>query len=577
MFSEIRIPFFSGRRKRITKLIKEGEELSSKELQREEVLARLFKFLSEFIQESKAEKIEEELKKALKENEKEEVLVPYLKRILIILRKIRYILHHMISSNTAILENVKELKTLVEQHNRRRFRLIPLDERTFFLDFQKVCKKRYDERESINRLLNSVWAPINNMILLIENGLKDVDQINNQQVLELLNSEKQIFLLIAKAELKKLGIEVENLEEITDLEELNQVIFSRQFLNKARQGRKLTTWNNRLRRIAAVYIAVFYIGFQIALPTYFSSLMVNQTSSTRIHHAEIYQRLQENFRTIIYTSSDGIQNTGILVKNKLHTQTERVMLFASPKDTNSTVNLRYIDKLRSSTKNIDFLTINLRNQGPENPRWIGSTGMGLTEAKDVVGAINYLAEIGYKEVIVYGQSLSGAAVIHALGKYQALLSNEIEIRGVIIEKTFANLHEFYERTHKQAASVLGLTAALSGQKKFPNIPVVSKLLEPSPLQTAIVMKATEKLSGFKVSDNDPSEAIKLINAPVLVIGNETGDVFMRKSDSVTLANNAQHGKLFLVYSDKSLIARHGQEDENPRVLAEMIRFANSNF
>jgi|ETN02SMinimDraft_2_1059926.scaffolds.fasta_scaffold108150_2 hypothetical protein len=133
MFSGIHIPkFFGGRRKRITQLLKEGEELSSKELEREEVIASFFKYFSEFIQESKEKEIQKELENQLGEKEREEVLVPYFGRLLDILTKIRSVLNYLEESNIKILENVDELNKLVEEHNKSRWRLIPRDEKNSF-------------------------------------------------------------------------------------------------------------------------------------------------------------------------------------------------------------------------------------------------------------------------------------------------------------------------------------------------------------------------------------------------------------------------------------------------------------
>ncbi len=455
----------------------------------------------------------------------------------------------------------------------------PKRRKKFFLDFQNVCNKRLEERTSIGNLLNSIKTQINNMILIIEEGLKDVDKIDNQKVLELLHSEKEIFLVVAKAQLKELGFEVKSLEDVTDLEELNQVIFdkfvSRRFLDQVKKGRSVTKWNNRLRRIAVAYMAVFYIGFQIAFPAYLASVYTSPSYSTKNHYKEIYQKLQQDFETVIYTSSDGIQNTALLVKNKQHSETNKVVLFIHPRNYNATNNLNYIDQLRETTKDMDFFTPNLRNHGPDNPPgWLRSTTLGLKEAFDVIGAINYLAENGYTEIVVYGHSIGGAAVINALGKHQNLISNKIKVRGVIVDKTFTNSYDFMVRNHQIAAGNLGanLGAALTGQKEYPDIPVLSKILEPSGLQSAIAMKSAEKISGFKASENDPSEAIKLISVPIRVITAKGGDVFMTEEGARTLVKNAQHGKLILDYSNKSLIGRHEESSGNPDVVGKITVF-----
>lgn len=576
MFSGIKIPFFGGgRRGKISKLLKEGERLSSRELEREEVLANLLKYFNDFLQESKEEKIKEQLKATLQTGNQKEVLLPYFGSLLVILRKIRSITDHMLKSNSEILHNVEELKALVEQHNRSRWRLIPLDERNFFLDFQKVCNKRYMERQSINNLLSAVSERVSGMAARIEKDLRNPDNIDYNGLSEFLNSEKQAFFEVAKAELKNFGFEVGSLEEISDLEELNQVIFSRQFLDKAKQGKKIITWNNRIRRIAAIYICVFYIGSQLVVPTWLSSIAVSPTSSTRIHYTEVYQKLEQTSSIVHFKSYDNLDISGIMVKNKMSLPSHKAMLLVHGRNYNATWLLPYVNELRDSTQGIDFLSINLRKHGPDTPYAVRATTIGLDEAFDVVGAVNYLAEIGYDEVIVYGHSIGGAAVLNALGKYRGLLSSEIQIKGVIVEKTFANLRDLMRNVHRNLFSNLGVSMAapLSGAKEF-----FPKVIPSSDPMRSLTMKLTEKISGFDISENNPSESIRHIDAPVMIIGNKGGDVYMNEKDVGILAANAKHPIPLIVQSEhNSLTDRHIPEFGNPEVIQAMHQFLSKAF
>lgn len=576
MFSGIKIPFFGGsRRGRISQLLKEGERLSSRELEREEALANLLQYFNDFMQESKEEKIKEQLKAGLQAGNQKEVLIPYFRSLLAILRKIRSIAYHMLKSNNEILRNVEELKALVEQHNKSRWRLIPLDERNFFLDFQKVCNKRYMERQSINNLLSAVSGRVSSMAARIEKDLRNPDNIDYNSLSEFLNSEKQAFLEVAKAELRNFGFEVGSLEEISDLEELNQVIFSRQFLDKAKQGKKITAWNNRIRRIALVYISVFYIGSQLAVPTWLGSMSISP-ASTRIHYTEVYQKLEQNFTTVHFKSYDNLGISGIMVKNKMGIPSHKAMLLVHGRNYNATSLLPYVDELRDSTQGIDFLSINLRKHGPDTPdSLVRTTTLGLNEAFDVVGAINYLAEIGYDEVIVYGHSIGGATVLNALGKYQGLLSSEIQVKGVIVEKTFANLRDFMRNIHRNLFSNLGasMAAPLAGAKEF-----YPKVMPSSEPMASLAMELTERISKFDISENNPSKSIRHIDAPVLIIGNRGGDVYMNEKDVGILAANAKHPIPLVVQSEhSSLTDRHIPEFGNPEVLQAMHQFLSKAF
>ncbi len=576
MFSGIKIPFFGGgRRARISQLLKEGERLSSRELEREEALANLLNYFNGFVQESKEEKIKEQLKAGLQAGNHKEGIISYFMGLLAILMKIKKITLHMLESNSEILRNAEELKELVEQHNRSRWRLIPLDERKFFLDFQKVCNKRYAERQSINNLLNAVSKSVSGMAARIESDLGDPDNIDYNGLSEFLNSEKRAFFEVAKAELRNFGFEVESLEEVASLEELNQVIFSRQFLDKAKQGKKITAWNNRIRRIALVYITVFYVGTQLLVPTWLGSIAVSP-SSTAIHHTEIYQKLEQNFTTVHFKSYDHMDISGIMAKNKAGIPSHKAMLFVHGRNYNATWLLPYVNELRDSTLDIDFFSINLRKHGPATPdSAMRATTLGLNEAFDVVGAVNYLAETGYDEVIVYGHSIGGATVLNALGKDKGLLSSKIQVRGVIVEKTFANLGDFMRRAHSNLFSNFGVSMAapLTGAKKF-----YPKVMPSSELMASLSMKLTEQISGFDISKNNPSESIRHIDAPVMIIGNKGGDVYMDEKDVGTLAANARRPIPLVVQSEhSSLMDRHIPEFGNPEVLGAIIQFLSKAF
>ena len=74
-------PIFSRKSKRIGELLKEAEDIASRELESEKILAALYKTFFDFLQESKQEKIQQELMKNYADIEKVEVLKPYFKRI----------------------------------------------------------------------------------------------------------------------------------------------------------------------------------------------------------------------------------------------------------------------------------------------------------------------------------------------------------------------------------------------------------------------------------------------------------------------------------------------------------------
>ena len=88
----------------------------------------------------------------------------------------------------------------------------------------------------------------------------------------------------------ELPLDAAYLEEILELEGLNQAVFDKEFLNNAKQGTKIVKWNKRIRRIAATYIFLFYAGFQIVLPAYFTSMQID-AATVNTFHQDVYKRI----------------------------------------------------------------------------------------------------------------------------------------------------------------------------------------------------------------------------------------------------------------------------------------------
>ncbi|NQV00492.1 MAG: hypothetical protein HQ538_07165 [Parcubacteria group bacterium] len=573
MFSGIKIPKFSGKRKkRILHLLEEAEKLSSKELEREEVFSRLLLIAAKRLKDSEIKKVEERIKKQLHdEKNKERILISYFKELLPVLKKLKDIICHMIESNKKLLENTDELRLLVEEHNKNKFRIIPRDEIKFFLEFQEVCNKKYEERKAIAELAVAVLNPINNMIRMINRELRNLNLLDEQSLLEFFKSEKQNFIQVIKLEVKKFPFEVKSLDDATALEELNQVIFDRKFLNQVRYGRKITKWNKRIRRIAFAYVGVYYLFLQIALPT---GIVSFDLSVKKMHNPEVYKVLQQESRQefrVKFSDPEGSEVTGIFVKNYKHIKTSKAMLLVHGKGANATQLLPYVQKLR--TMDLDFLSIDLRTQGPGFLDTFNTTQLGLKEALDVVGGINYLASKGYSEVVVYGYSIGGAATLNALAKFKNYLSPQISIKGIIIEKTFSDADLLLTRSHKNLFN-LGPSlyrTFIKGEagEGYSN----TRVLPPTDFQTKIVKKCTELISGYKLKENSPVNVIGKINAPILLIYSKSGDIFAAKEDMELLAKAAKNAyKLPIDNNSKSLSLRHAPEFNKTEVIAGMASF-----
>ena len=92
------------------------------------------------------------------------------------------------------------------------------------------------------------------------------------------------------------------------------------YLPQNRIRKKILKWNKRIRRIASTYVLLFYTGFQIVLPAYYTSLdipfsnffddVVRKEKLLRPYSNEEYEsNLREVVREKFEENSRTLQNT----------------------------------------------------------------------------------------------------------------------------------------------------------------------------------------------------------------------------------------------------------------------------
>ena len=527
------------------------------------------------MQESKTHNIQSELLKDYADIAKVEVLKPYLERIFALLNKIRRIILILKNFNEGSLRNIEELTLVVSVRNTAILGKIPTPKNRALQTFHRICEERLNQRRNIDNILAVAYANIARMMGIARKGAQDVNAFGNTSIIAELDEEKRLFIDTMKSQLQVIGIEVRNFDELEDLDAINELAFDKGFIDSARRAKRVIKLNRIVKRTCIAYAAIFNIGLQMILPTYLTAMQLT-SNSTKIHYELVYENLKQGMSQVNFNTPDGVQISGLFVKNKNNTQATKAILLVHGRNFNATWCLPYVEAIRNSKDNVDFLAINLRNHGPETPNSLTrSTTFCLNESLDVVGSLNFLASSGYSEVIVYGHSIGGAAVTIALGEHKDKISPQINIKGAIIEKTFANFHDFLFRMHRSLTSNFGvnLVRALKTDK-LPD----TRIGSPSTAQSYALERLTESISGFSASEINPSEAIKNISSPVLVITNKGGDAMMTEDDSRTLANNAPHGRLLVVESQYNILAfRHNGEFENPKVLDTMLQFVENNF
>ncbi|MBI2582298.1 hypothetical protein HYV87_04205 [Candidatus Woesearchaeota archaeon] len=85
-------------------------------------------------------------------------------------------------------------------------------------------------------------------------------------------------------------------------------------------------WDIRLKKIAKIYVSLFYVGFQVVLPVYFAALEFKPERSTITHSPAVYRQLEQSIQEVKFNSWDNVQLSGLLVKNKNNAQTQKAVM-----------------------------------------------------------------------------------------------------------------------------------------------------------------------------------------------------------------------------------------------------------
>lgn len=135
----------------------------------------------------------------------------------------------------------------------------------------------------------------------------------------------------------------------------------------------------------------------------------------------------------------------------------------------------------------DTLLVDFRGAGKSSGN---TTTIGVTEAQDVVAAVNYLSKLNIQEpVILYGISMGSAAILRAIAEYN------IQADAIILELPFATL-----------------LSAVKTRLKNSYIP-------PSPMAELIVFWGGMQ-HGFNAFQHQPLKDAKAVKCPTLILAGE---------------------------------------------------------
>ena len=124
-------------------------------------------------------------------------------------------------------------------------------------------------------------------------------------------------------------------------------------------------------------------------------------SSVTTHAIQTFKS-QENFKLITYPTEDG----GTIEASLFEGKKDLVVIFAHGAVFNKESWYFLAEKLQA--KGVASLSINFRGYGNSK------TGTSNNLAFDILGAIDYLKDQGYKNISLVGGSMGGAAILNAL-------------------------------------------------------------------------------------------------------------------------------------------------------------------
>jgi fermentation-respiration switch protein FrsA (DUF1100 family) len=136
------------------------------------------------------------------------------------------------------------------------------------------------------------------------------------------------------------------------------------------------------------------------------------------------QELGLNFEEVRFAASDGERISGWFIPAG---QSRRTVVVCHGVGANKSNFMGVAPFLHRAGWNV--LLFDFRGHGDSGGH---TTSFGYLEGRDVVGAVSYLQKRGLNEVALYGFSMGGSSVLHAIPQLP-------QIRAVIVDSTFAQL------------------------------------------------------------------------------------------------------------------------------------------
>ena len=207
----------------------------------------------------------------------------------------------------------------------------------------------------------------------------------------------------------------------------------------------------------------------------------------------------------------------------------QVIVLCHGRSYNKTHEMPYV---RDFLKHYNVLIFDFTGHG-ENP--YVPTSIGYHESYDVLGAVDWLDSRGFREIVLMGHSMGGAAAIKAVAEYG---NGPVRFKAVITEGAFARLDDLLLRQVRRFC-------------------VPATVWRPA-------FRIAERIAGYKISENAPEHFMRNIRCPALIM----------QADRDSLASGDSAQRLGMTAAGSSeVVTFDGQHDvPSAEVSANALRF-----
>ena len=294
----------------------------------------------------------------------------------------------------------------------------------------------------------------------------------------------------------------------------------------------------------------------------------------------------KNTETIFFKAQDGVILNGIMYKNT--NKTAKIIISVHGMATNCIKKRDEIIAKKANEINIDFLAFNnrghdlvnyIKKESEEKPELAGTAYEEIAESyEDIVGAINYAIEQGYKEIYIIGHSLGCTKTIYTYNKLIEENEKGIleKIKGIIL-LSLVDIPLAIQVYLKDDFPVMVTYAKNMKREKMENqLMPAESFIHPISVKTFLRYAIENKDIDFaKFSDKNYNfEELNNIKVPLFMRWGNQRELIIQEADKLCeqLKGKIKNDKLDIGYIDGADHSYTGKEEAPEFMKAEVESF-----